>query len=366
MQSTISWTLRPANKDLTRTWYIEYSVPGKGKQKKYGQLNKISTIAERMKEVDRLVAGLKQVPIPQADPVEKTKNDLIKQLQRVIDGKDIYCREKTMQTYQSKFNMFVTWWRDKKNEKSISELGLGLAYMKYLKNKGCNSTTINNAREYLKSFFKEVDKVNNPFENTRKLPEYRVSARYFSTKLQNHLCREITLTNPQLWLACQFQYYLLLRPGELRQIRIGSFDFERQLLKVEGNISKNKKTMYVRIPDDLVATLEFLKDYPAQYFVFGTGGKPDKIARNKKYFPDEHQKILARLRLNTTEYKFYSWKHTGACMYYLATKDLKGLKEQGRWHSLSMVEEYLKNLGILDMVEVKTKYPMIGDNCVSI
>jgi len=47
-------------------------------------------------------------------------------------------------------------------------------------------------------------------------------------------------------------------------------------------------------------------------------------------------------------------------MYYKATKDIKGLKEQGRWHSLDIVNEYLKNLGALGNEKLSKSFPSIG------
>ncbi len=41
-------------------------------------------------------------------------------------------------------------------------------------------------------------------------------------------------------------------------------------------------------------------------------------------------------------------------------KDIKALKEQGRWHSLDMVNEYLKNLGALDFDSIKADFPVLG------
>jgi hypothetical protein len=49
-----------------------------------------------------------------------------------------------------------------------------------------------------------------------------------------------------------------------------------------------------------------------------------------------------------SEYTLYSFKHAGVVKAYKSGIDLKSLQRQGRWHSIEMVDKYLKSLGLTE------------------
>lgn len=61
----------------------------------------------------------------------------------------------------------------------------------------------------------------------------------------------------------------------------------------------------------------------------------------------------------TGRYGFYSWKHTGAVMAVKGGINIKDLQLQLRHHSLDMVNEYLKNLGVTDSERLLNHFPGI-------
>jgi integrase len=240
-------------------------------------------------------------------------------------------------------------------------MGVAMAFLQHLRESNLSPTTINAYRNTLKSLYHWA-KIGpeNPFKDVHKLREYRKSYRYFSEWQQQELAAVIPAYNKELWMACQFQYYLLLRPNELRLIRCGDFDLDNKRLMVPGSFSKNSIRMPVIIPDNFMPIAENLRNYPPHFHVFSDKGCPGVRTHGEDYFSEKHQEILKRRKYNLDEYKFYSWKHTGAVMFYLATGDIKALKEQGRWHSLDMVNQYLKNLGVLEIERLRSSYPTIG------
>ncbi len=361
--STLKINLYPKSHSLFHTWYIEYSINGGVRKKKYGRLNHLPTVTERLREADRLRKIIEEENSSEIVLSSKKVNELLDILSAQFESHALSLKKKSEQTYRSKFDEFCRWMRLYRNMEEVRRLGLATAFIKYLKAKELSATTINTYIETISMLYASSKKLKeeNPFDDIKKLREYRKSAKYFSAIQQRELSIEIPNRDPQLWLACQMQYYMLLRPGtELRLLKIQEIDLDEQTARITADDAKNDYTMTVRIPDEFLPQLQFLRNYPDHYYVFGSKGVPGEIAHNKKYFPDRHQAILRQLHYNVDLYKFYSWKHTGAAMYYLATKDIKGLKEQGRWHSLDMVQEYLKNLGILDMEEVKSKFPPVG------
>ena len=71
-----------------------------------------------------------------------------------------------------------------------------------------------------------------------------------------------------------------------------------------------------------------------------------------------HLAILKKLKFNTERHKFYSWKHTGAVQMVKNGIHIKYIQVQGRWHDLDQVNSYLRQLGMIDMQELKDRHIM--------
>ena len=80
----------------------------------------------------------------------------------------------------------------------------------------------------------------------------------FSVDERKMLRDAIEPVDPQLWLACEIQYYCAIRPGtEVRLMKIGWIDFDRRKIRVPAPEAKTNRTDYVDVPDFL---FEHMKD----------------------------------------------------------------------------------------------------------
>ncbi|WP_126244109.1 tyrosine-type recombinase/integrase [Chitinophaga rhizosphaerae] len=407
----------PVDRDLSRAWYVLYRVNGK-RDKARGNLNRYHTRQEKEEELLRILKDLSRkygrainepykdrdksvtgtmAPSHQLKPETIKKLSLIKMLENVFQATKSKLRGKTVSTYQTKIIHFLLWFREsnytdfcevreipkeeisarffdksKKNYKERSCLEEYLEYLstqtgiKFNKNKTRSNKTLNSYVRVLKTYFEYL--VNgeviphNPLKGTSRLKESSVSAGAFRTDQQQLLSKIIQERHPHLWLACQLSYYCLLRPGEIRKLKVGDINFADQTITVRAEISKNNKTQTVMIPDSFIEQLRFVLKYEESNYLISKFGHPGGELMSVNHLGNLHRSILRELRFNS-KYVLYSWKHTGAVSYYKATKDIKGLKEQGRWFSLDMVEIYLSNLGALNIEELKTCFPEIGTIC---
>jgi integrase len=161
--------------------------------------------------------------------------------------------------------------------------------------------------------------------------------------------------NPLLWLACLMQYYCFIRPNELRQLKIEYVNLSAGCIEVPGNVSKNRKTQKVSIPTSFLPELLFLSSFDPELFIFGG---PGSAAPSRDYLSKAHKKMLDTLKIKG-RYGFYSWKHTGVVKAWRAGINIKDLQMQLRHHSLDMVNEYLKNLGVMDSDRIRDLFPAI-------
>lgn len=175
------------------------------------------------------------------------------------------------------------------------------------------------------------------------------------------LLTEIKRTDPQLYLACMTIYYCFIRPGrELRLMKIGDIDIEREIVTVVQENAKNSKRQAVTIPRQL-----------AEIFIEYGIDKADKelyIFGNKKKFGTKPCSInMLRYRFNVIRdrlglpkgYKLYSMKHTGASALHLSGISMRELMDQLRHTKLEATQHYLKVKTGMVNTRIRDNFPSI-------
>lgn len=342
-----------ANNDLSKSWFIDYvDSTGKRKQAK-GGINRGKTIEERYKIAGELIEKLEKEVNTFSDT--KTLHTL---LYNAISLKTIGKRKKTKGSYNGKIKEFLKWC-DSEGLKYVHQIDVQKAFefITFLKNKPLANSTVENYREKLKTSFDIINGLDkNPFRQinpirftTKPAPTYK---KYEIEKLKKY----ITENDPQLWLFILFIINCLIRPNsELRVLKVGHIDFEQGLIFIPSDISKNNKSQFVVIPDILMSELEKLdiKSYPPNYFIFSKLGTPALESVGYNYFYNQHRAILRKLNFIDKGYHLYSYKHYGAVTMARNDIPLLQIKEQGRWHSLDQMLDYLRAYGVKDMKEMK-------------
>lgn len=358
--------LYPVDRDLKKQWFIQYPNPSGGKPlKKYGQLNKLSTLSERMDEADKLIASCYR----EMSSSEIPNCILISELSSLVDARTIGRKDKTKFTYLSKLRIFTEWYRN--NSKLSLNDQTGLMFLKWLRTeKKLTNVSINGYRRVLKSFFSELlleGKIkNNPFDATKKLSEKISTRTWFRPDVQLKLQNLIEPIDKQLWLACLTQFYCFIRPGdELMGLTIGDI-IERNSPQWKFRINeinaKSGRFRFVPIAPALKEKLEeYIEGFPDHYYLFGKGGmpSPNKIGRNTLY--NRHRMFLDCVNLSEGGFTFYAWKSTGAVMMYKNGVKMKYISLLMGHSSIEITDIYFKSLGIDDVMnEINIAYPSIG------
>lgn len=188
----------------------------------------------------------------------------------------------------------------------------------------------------------------NPFTAVKTLPNKSKGLKYFKQRHQNAILSLVKERNMQLYHFVLMIQYCFVRPKELRHLLIGDIDIDSGYVQIRAEISKNKKTQTVPIPQTLLKALEespmFAEFYPDDYFLFGKEGKASKEQVNRDYFYKIHREILEELDLQGKGYSLYSWKHTGAVNAVRKGANAKQLQMQMRHHSLMITDTYIKEM----------------------
>ena len=341
--------LHTSNDSLTARWHVEYRDAKNKRIKKYGDINRFTTIHERNKAAQKLIQQIIQASHDQDfNSLANTINDELEKLKPTW-------RRKTYQCKKSKVNTFLRWMKSKPwTEESIHDF----FFILLTKTKRVANTTYN---DYILVVGQALDwcRMKHLLEGIDKRKANPTPASYFTDKQRNFLATAMKNENPDLWFFVQFVYYCFLRPrSELRVLKVGDVILEDRKILVPAHVSKNKKQQYVAIPDAFFDTVnQKIKNRPPNEYLFP--GLRHKQPTGMNTYGRQHRELLIKLGLDTTRFKLYSWKHTGAVAAVRAGIHIKQLQIQLRHHSLDQVDAYLRQLGVNDLGALQKLFPSI-------
>ncbi len=328
-------------------WYVEYylQLPAgvKVRKREYGNINREKDLLKRWELALDLIKNIAN----NSRPITSKKKVLLATLEQ---NKVLY-RKKTYQTYISRLDFFYKWLGDKSDlDITASEANDFIRFALSKKENG----TVRGYRRTLSSLYNKYSDSYNPFEKSIQPPKTYKSLYYFNDVEIGRLKEYLSNNMPTIWFAAQLLFYCFIRPGEMRKLEVNDINLSYGFIEIRSEVSKNKKTQKVAIPNHFKNIMEtYLK------------GKSGLLFKNKfgkmvgiNYFNKEHRLALNELGI-IGRYAFYSWKHTGAVKAVKAGINLKDLQMQLRHHSLDMVNEYLKNLGVMDSEDLRYKFPKI-------
>src|SRR5690606_17591211 len=115
-----------------------------------------------------------------------------------------------------------------------------------------HNNTVKSQVAALKAIYADLkmkgDVKTNPFLNIQIKKKQATSLKYFNDAQIGLIKEYCEQHDPQLWLACEMQFYCFMRPKEMRFCKIYDLDFEENIIEVRGEISKNGNTEKVVIP----------------------------------------------------------------------------------------------------------------------
>lgn len=337
------------NGDLSKPWVIEWWESGKRFQKKKG-INLCNTVEGRTQAAEALKAYWLEKLSEQTTPFkgtvyQKQFNGIMAYLERM----NAAWRPKTASTHKSRINTFLKW--NQRNEITTERIKDFITHQLHI---GKQQNTVG-------GYFRTFKNVFVPVLGKELLEGINIKkadgtpAQYFSQAQVRFLSVRMQEQDPKLWLGVQLLYYCFIRPGESRLLKVGDVILEEAKICIPKEISKNKKTQYVIIPESFLADLEaaIMGRNPTEYIL----GSMKPMGAN--YLNQKHQAFLKSHHFDTKRHKLYSWKHTGAVAACKAGIHIKQLQMQLRHHSLDQVNAYLRQLGLMDLEDFSSKMPKI-------
>jgi integrase len=379
-------------------WFVYFSVrnPRTDKMvrfKRSGQLNSIKSEKTRREEADRMIEEYRQKLkagwTPYVDDVEVIYEDNLK----YCGVSDIYntkrasnrtlnyysnkflehikgeIRSATLHTYTSKIRTLNAWVDargDAQNDISAVSNNEIVEFFQFLINeRKLSGNSITKYKQILFSLFEYVVEFGhlrlNPVYNLPKCN--RINDQAARPVYQNDIKQfkeVIAETDPQLWMAIEFEFYCYIRPGtELRLLKIGDIDFARGLIFIGREHFKTKRENVKEIPRHFLNKIRNdyqLHTYPRDYYVFSQNRKPGPEHLGKNNLRFRFNKFRQALNM-PQEYKFYSWKHTGGVLASESGIPEKDISDQMGHTSLNTTSQYLKSKGGRRILSIRDRYP---------
>lgn len=292
-------------------------------------------------------------------------------LNEFLKRQKVRVSDKTFESYQSKTRLFAQWLdREGIGQNDISAITTEiidkffdyLIYERKLQGRtiekyGQNLRTLFNELVDRKKIFESpmppIPKVANKVDHSAK-PIHKDDMVTFKEKIRT--------MDPQLWLAIQFEFYCFIRPGtELRLLQLQNIDFIQGTITIPKIRAKNRTEQTIAIPNQFLNIMKeefYLNKFDKSFYVFGQIGRPGEIPLGKNTLRNRFNKYRDALGLSK-DYKFYSWKHSGAITASNAGIPVKDIQMQMRHHSLDITDKYLSKMKGSESEYLKNRFPTL-------
>lgn len=365
--------------DVSKKWYVEYfyRVPGEDAPRKRRVSTGlcVGTATERYARASQIIADVtKQLKSPDllrmkpedirpvladdtatrpeaeryarratAIRVENMTAEYLKELRASV-------AQKTYETYKSKLKYFALWVRDTgKVCVSMTREDILLFFRWLAEDRRLTRRSIGKYKQIVRAFYSWLQDKGETTENpVRDIPHYGCIVDNAPAPIDKsdieRLHDAISKSDPYLWLACEMQYYLALRPGqELRLLQVRDIDIQHKQITVRAANAKNRSKAVVPMDDYLTERIVSLgvMNYAPDMYVFGTYNIPSRRPVGKNTLRNRFNKYRDDLGIDKS-IKFYSWKHTGAISMVENGASVWELQAHMRHSSITTTEDYIR------------------------
>ncbi len=334
-----------------KRWYVEhYHLCADGvttlRRRHYGQINRIKCLQAREAAATQLMERLAGPQLPQA---------ATSVLEQALHDARGHYRYKSRKSYESRIKYWRQWLGAVPDSKATGEHAR--RFIDWQATRRSRATVRSYQRTlhglYARAGFAEDA---NPFHGIKTAAPGSKGLKPFTDE-QCSAILAATGANERLRIGIMLIFYCFIRPGEIRGLRVEDVNLQSAQIEIRSDISKNKKTQQVTIPDAFMPMLRRWIGLRVAGWLLPNPRKGGQLPKDWLY--KAHKAILTDLEI-TGRYSLYSWKHTGVVKAVKAGINLKYLQLQLRHHSLDQLNEYLKDLGLLDCGDLRTAFPAIN------
>lgn len=348
-----------AERTLDRTWEVKWKH--KGRKRHLNVPNK-PTLAERNQAAQALIQRIRNNPDNPTIRIKKPPATAqTAQLFHKLLERSNRLEAKTVSCYRSHIQNLDVFCKDN-GFKTVTPL-VAERFINHLISSGYHPVTIKNHLITFSVFFNRLiaEKVirHNPFSGVEAVRgESDVRSHFTAAEMESVKKALIGRGNVSVLAACQYLYYLLCRPKELRFIKVRDIDFQNWTLKISWRVGKTKRTRYVTIPTALQKSMTEagLADCPLDFYLCGRNGMPSEKPVSANYWSAGFTAVVRSLGFDES-YTLYSMKNTGAIRWYKAGIDMFSIQKQIGHQDPKTTQIYFRSMGVLDFTHINAHVP---------
>jgi integrase len=267
-----------------------------------------------------------------------------------IAAKSVNARPRTKENYLHRTKIFKEWMESEK----CGRMSIGLfdsiyaqRFIEWLMVRRCvTPVTANNYLIFCKSIWAVMVERgwadSNVFTRLKALKTNEKMRRPFDAEMLDNFVNYCRENEPAFLLAAMYLFYALIRPGELRALKVGNIDFDRRVFRLSGDFTKNGNNDVVPIVPELWRMLMSygINKYPAHYFLVSDKFLPGPNAIYRNAIPYKFRSVAKAVGI-PNDVVFYSLKDTVAQRLLDANYDIRFIQMLFRHSDISITEKYL-------------------------
>ena len=152
-------------------------------------------------------------------------------------------------------------------------------------------------------------------------------------------------TNPGYLLVLKLIYAGLIRPKELRMLKVGDLSFADKQIRIRKEVAKNGHERFVPVADEILMSFLDLgvPNAANSDYLFGQGYKPGPVMVSEARMTKTWTSLRKKLHL-PQEMQMYSFRDTGMTEMIKNGMDPLSVKQLADHHSLDMTAIYTKHV----------------------
>lgn len=228
-------------------------------------------------------------------------------------------RENSLRSYVSFVKLLIEW-----SEKNTPGLMASMfnqtyvvRYMDYIyTTRNVGISTYNNHIKMGRALFNWMKErcysKQNPFETVKLKPKTKKTRLIIPPDIRQTIIKDLEQNSPQLLLISKLVYNSLIRPNEIKLLRVSDVNIKERYIQIIDTVSKNHKTRFATINQDIINSFEKmnLERYPSNYFLFGVDLLPTAKGVNNGYYSKRWDKMRKRINL-PMKMQMYSLRDSG-------------------------------------------------------
>jgi|APTNR8051073442_1049403.scaffolds.fasta_scaffold00075_6 integrase len=296
--------------------------------------------------------------------VPNAMHSLERALEVWLQNKTKNTRHSSPQSYSTFTSVFAQWCTKRDLMSAPAHMfnrNHAIEFLAYVSDeRQVGNTTYNNYLVFFSMLMKWMIergyRTDNPFVNFTRRKEPKKARVFLTEEDRMQMAEWIRQNNPALWLPCLFLYGTLIRPAELRRLRVSAVQFDRGTVYLGPDVTKNGDERWPAIPDWMMKELVAagLHKQPGNAWLMGNELVPGGIQASKHFLMRRWQNMANALHWPKSK-QLYSLRDTGIIQLIRDGVELLHVMQQADHKDLATTNRYVRHAFPKGPPEVREK-----------